>query len=104
MPLELKKQALHLYLEGLGFRSIGRILKVSNVAVLKWIKKFGEEVKNIHNQSNVNVIELDELYTYIGSKKTSVGYGLLSIGSDTNTSNLYLETDQLQQVKNSGRR
>jgi len=38
----IKKQALHLYLEGLGFRSIGRFLGVSNVSVLNWIKSFGE--------------------------------------------------------------
>ena len=33
-PIFLKKQALHLYLEVLGFRSIGRLLGVSNVSVL----------------------------------------------------------------------
>ena len=30
----VKKQALHMYLEGLGFRSIGRILGVSHVSVV----------------------------------------------------------------------
>ena len=39
-PLEIKRMVLYLYLEGLGFRSIGRIIKKSNVAVLKWIKAF----------------------------------------------------------------
>jgi transposase-like protein len=29
----MKKQALHLYLEGLGFRSIGRFLGVSNALI-----------------------------------------------------------------------
>jgi len=33
-PNSMKKDALHLYLEGLGFRSIGRLLGVSNVSVL----------------------------------------------------------------------
>ena len=32
--MEIKRQALQLYLEGLGFRAIGRLLGVSNVAVL----------------------------------------------------------------------
>jgi transposase-like protein len=40
-PQSMKKQALHLYLEGLGFRSIGRILGVSNVSILNWIRSFG---------------------------------------------------------------
>ena len=30
---EIKRMALHMYLEGLGFRSIGRILNFSHVAV-----------------------------------------------------------------------
>ncbi len=33
--LSTKRQALELYLEGLGFRSIGRILNFSNVTILK---------------------------------------------------------------------
>ncbi|KAA6310664.1 hypothetical protein EZS27_038071 [termite gut metagenome] len=43
-PESMKKQALHLYLEGLGFRSTGRILGVSNVSVLNWIRGFGKAV------------------------------------------------------------
>ncbi len=39
----LKRDALILYLEGLGFRSIGRFLKVSHVAVFNWIKAFGKK-------------------------------------------------------------
>jgi transposase-like protein len=47
----MKKQALHLYLEGLGFRSIGRILGVSNVSVLNWIRSFGKEVQELNQDS-----------------------------------------------------
>ena len=32
-PKSVKKKTLQLYLEGLGFRSIGRILNVSNASV-----------------------------------------------------------------------
>ena len=32
----VKRQALELYLEGLGFRSIGRFLQCSHVAVYNW--------------------------------------------------------------------
>jgi transposase-like protein len=35
---DTKREALQLYLEGLGFRSIGRILNVSNLSVLNWIR------------------------------------------------------------------
>jgi hypothetical protein len=36
----MKKKALHLYLESLGFRFIGKFLGVSNVFVLNWIRSF----------------------------------------------------------------
>ena len=42
--VRIKRQALELYLEGLGFRSIGRILKVSHVAVYNWIKAHGKKI------------------------------------------------------------
>ena len=41
---ETKRLALELYLEGLGFRSIGRILKISYGSVYKWVKEWGEKV------------------------------------------------------------
>jgi transposase-like protein len=82
-----KKQAMHLYLEGMGFRAIGRFLGVSNVAVLKWVRNAGEEILKIHasghnHKQKVEAFELDELMTYIKSKKTLYGYGLLMIEKD----------------------
>ena len=74
-----RRQALELYLEGLGFRSIGRILKFSNVSILNWIKEFGEQLPAIRSEESVQVMEMDEMHTYIGSKKTIAGYGFLLI-------------------------
>ena len=39
--MEVRQQALKLYLEGLGFRAIGRELNVSNVTVLNWVRAYG---------------------------------------------------------------
>ncbi|MHB9147985.1 MAG: transposase-like zinc-binding domain-containing protein, partial [Candidatus Amoebophilus sp.] len=36
--IDKQRMAIHLYLENMGFRAIGRVLGVSNVAVLKWIR------------------------------------------------------------------
>ena len=87
-PETLKKDALVLYLEGLGFRSIGRFLNVSHVCVYNWIKEFGKKVENIRSSTGIEIVELDEMHTYIGTKKTIVGYGLLLIemGKDSSTS------------------
>lgn len=35
---ETKQMAIKMYLEGLGFRAIGRLLNVSHQAVYKWVK------------------------------------------------------------------
>ncbi|WP_394298281.1 IS1 family transposase [Methanosarcina barkeri] len=65
----VKRQALQLYLEGLGFRSIGRFLGVSHVSVQKWIKKFGQELEDLKSENEISIVEMDEMHTYIGNKK-----------------------------------
>ena len=70
---------MQLYLEGLGFRSIGRILGVSHVSVQKWIKKFGQELEELKSENEISVVELDEMHTYIGNKKNIAGSGLMLI-------------------------
>ena len=50
-PKEIKLKALHLYLEGLGFRSIERVLGISHVSVINWIKQFGKEVKELRREN-----------------------------------------------------
>jgi hypothetical protein len=78
-PLYLKRLALELYLEGLGFRSIGRILKVSHVSIYNWNPKFGQKAKELRKNDEISVVEIDEMHTYIGSKKTQLGYRLLML-------------------------
>ncbi|QCR14873.1 IS1 family transposase [Methanosarcina mazei] len=78
-PTSVKRQALQLYLEGLGFRSIGRFLGVSHVSVQKWIKKFGRELEDLKSEKEISIVEMDEMHTYIGNKKNIAGYGLLLI-------------------------
>jgi len=75
-----KRQALQLYLGGLGFRSIGRFLKCRHVPVYNWIKAHGEPIAAIRSAVDaVELVELDEMHTYVGSKKTIAGQGLLLI-------------------------
>ena len=84
-PESLKRQALQMYLEGLGFSSIGRILHVSHVSVLNWIRKYGREVDTIRNDKPISVMELDELHTYLGHKKTTGEFGLALVEMRDNT-------------------
>jgi len=95
-----KRLALELYLEGLGFRSIGRILKISYGSVYKWVKEWGEKVSLPKSTRPIEMAELDEMRTYIMSKKTTVGSGLLLIDLEKGMSILCVETGQHKPLKN----
>jgi len=81
---KVKFQAARLYLEGMGFRSIGRILNVSNVTILNWIREFGNITKayvqtklpeDIHD---IEVVEIDEMWHFTKKKNENFGSGLQS--------------------------
>jgi len=59
-------------LEGMGFRAIERILGVSYVSVMNWVKKLGKSIeqmeKNYHTE--FKVVEMDELCSYIKERET----------------------------------
>ncbi len=94
---EVRKLALEMYLEGLGFRAIGRILKISYGTVYSWIKEWGSKVDLPQSSQPVAVVELDEMHSYVGSKKTIAGYGLLLIDLQDGSSLLCAETALRQQ-------
>jgi transposase len=101
-----------MYLEGLGFRSIGRILRISYGTVYVWIKEWGSKVSLPRSESSAKIVELDEMHTYVGQKKTTVGYGwlvslvepLLLIDLEKSISILSVGIVPQKQVKNSGKR
>jgi transposase len=63
-------QAIKLYLEGNSLRSIGRILKVTHQSVSNWIEAYSQQLPPSALPEKPQVAELDELYTFIGNKKT----------------------------------
>lgn len=73
-PGHIKLQALEMIKEGMGFRSVSRLLKVSLSAVLKWFKNKGLIIKQIVNNTTIDqikeidVVEIDEMWHY--TKKT----------------------------------
>ena len=99
----VKRQALQLYLEGLGFRSIGRFLGVSHVSVQRWIKKFGQELEDLKSENEISIVELDEMHTYIGNKKNIAGSGLLLIELRKSSSTALLAVEEQKLDKNSGK-
>jgi len=96
--LDVKRLALDMYLEGLGFRAIGRVLKISYGTVYAWVKEWGSKVSLPRRETPVEIVELDEMHTYVGQKKTTVGYGLLLIDLEKGISILSVETAQRSRV------
>jgi transposase len=71
--------ALKLYLEGMGLRAIGRVLDVSNVTVLRWVRAYGERAVQQAAEAPAQVVRVaegDELHSYVQRKKTPAGSGL----------------------------
>jgi transposase len=98
----VKRQALQLYLEGLGFRSIGRFLGVSHVSVNNWIEKFGQELEDLKSENEIKIVEMDEMHTYIDNKKNIAGSGLLLIELGKGSSTVLLVTEARKLGYNSG--
>jgi transposase-like protein len=71
-------KALQLYLEGLTYREIERILGISHVTVLNWVKKY-----NIKRPSNTNyhptykILNANELAIYFQKKENLSGAGVV---------------------------
>ena len=91
---ETQRMALEMYLEGLGFRAIGRLLKISYGTVFQWVKRWGKQMELPLRNEAISVVELDEMHTYVGEKKTTDGYGLLLIDMENGLSLLSAGTGQ----------
>ena len=81
-----------MYMNNVGIRSIERILKVSNVLILNWIKNIGKNIERIinnndiekkKNKKNINILEMDELYSYVKKNEIKLKYKLLLIETET---------------------
>ena len=87
--LETKLRVIKWYLEGAGIISIERMEKVPNPLIIKWIRKFSSILRRRLNEAEIpeearkiEIIELDELFTYCQKKLTASTYGLLLIESE----------------------
>jgi transposase-like protein len=78
-PLEVRKAALGLYLEGLSFRAIGNILDVSYVTVFKWVKEWEATAALPKREKAIAVVSPEEMGHYIHSKNSIPDYGLLLV-------------------------
>lgn len=76
---EVRERALKLYLEGNGLRRIGRLLKINHQTVANWVTaahrrlptpaKGETAAQPAATAATAATLEMDELYTFVGSKK-----------------------------------
>ena len=73
---ETKAQCLKMYVNGMGFRGIERVTGVHHTTVITWVRQVGEQLPDAYEPETIpQVGELDELETFVGSKKTKSGCG-----------------------------
>ena len=76
---DFKLEAIMMYINSMGIRAIGRVKNVHNSVISVWIKQMGEVVKDAFREKvkditpkDINILEVDELFTYVKKKKISI--------------------------------
>lgn len=72
----LKQLAIVLYSHcGVSMLGIAKLLKVSAVAVLKWIKKSADSIPELETNHRAEIVQIDEVWHFVNGKKTLYGSG-----------------------------
>lgn len=71
-------KALQLYLEGLTYREIERIIGVSHVSVMNWVKKYGlSKVENTEYHPTYKILNNKELSVFFNNPDNTSGAGFI---------------------------
>ena len=82
-----KRQAILMYLNNCGIRKTALFVGCSHTTVANWIRDAKRELDKIIEEFEPNysetpdVIELDEIYTFIEKNKGGQPFGLLTLGT-----------------------
>ena len=87
--LAQKIRAIKLYTDGVGMMTIERTEGVSTPLLIHWLRGFGDMLKKAiaavkipNSAKEVEILEMDELFTYYQKKLKKSTYGLLLIGTE----------------------
>jgi transposase-like protein len=70
---ETKRECLTAYVKGMGFRGIERLKGVHHTTIINWVKSVGNLLPVAYDPETIpEVGELDELETFVGSKKNKI--------------------------------
>jgi len=68
---EVKREWIKMSVTGMGFRAIERVKNVHHTTIINWVKQVGKFLPDFYDaETTPEVGELDELETFVGSKKT----------------------------------
>ena len=67
----MRQQALKLYVDGMNLRRIGRHLGLHHRTVSLWVQAYAAQLPAPPVPEEVDEAEMDELFTFIGDKKTA---------------------------------
>ncbi len=71
-------KALQLYLEGLTYREIERILGVSHVSIMNWVKKYNiKRPYNFEYYSTYKILNAQELAVFFSNPANMIGSGVV---------------------------
>jgi transposase-like protein len=71
---DVKEHCLTLYLNGMGFRAIERVSGVCHNTVINWVKQADQTLPE-EDYEIPQSAQVDELQTFVGSKKSKPGFG-----------------------------
>jgi len=69
-PDEMRKQVVQMYVDGMNLRHIARHLGIHHRTVSLWVQASAARITVVPVPEEVQTAEVDELFTYIGHKKT----------------------------------
>jgi transposase-like protein len=64
----IRLEAVRLYLDGMNLRRIARTLQVNHQSVANWVKAYAARLPDAPVPTQVEVVELDELFTFVEKK------------------------------------
>ena len=98
-PANEKAMAVLLYTSGLSFNAIARIFNVAASTAMRWVRAFAEKTYEKPTPGHAVIVELDEMWHYLHSKKTNSGSGklIVAIPVSSLTGNVAIVTKPLSQ-------
>ena len=66
---EVKQLCLKMYLNGMGFRAIARVIEIDHTTIINWVEEAGESLSDEPQDEEIpEITEIDELQTFVGNK------------------------------------